>query len=134
RIAGQERSDDEAGLREDDREEDPVHPGSIRRDELEQLLVGVKEQVDHEATRSSACARSSFRSSMSSMPAEMRTRPSVMPMAARRSAGTEACVMVAGWEMSVSTPPRLSASACSRTLFNSRRAASSDPTSNASMP
>ena len=34
-----------------------------------------------------------------------------MPSAARRSAGTDACVIVAGWEMSVSTPPRLSASA-----------------------
>ena len=56
---------------------------------------------------------------MSSMPAEMRTRPSVMPIAARRSAGTDACVIVAGWEMSVSTPPRLSASAISRTLFRS---------------
>ena len=53
-----------------------------------------------------------------------------MPIAARRSAGTDACVIVAGWEMSVSTPPRLSASASSRTLLSSRRAASSDPRSN----
>ena len=57
-----------------------------------------------------------------------------MPRAARRSAGTDACVMVAGWEMSVSTPPRLSASAHSRTELSSRRAASSDPRSNAIMP
>ena len=34
-----------------------------------------------------------------------------MPIAARRSGGTEACVIVAGCEISVSTPPRLSASA-----------------------
>ena len=59
---------------------------------------------------------------MSSMPTEIRTRPSVMPMAARRSAGTEACVIVAGCEMSVSTPPRLSASAISRTPFSTARA------------
>ena len=71
---------------------------------------------------------------MSSMPAEMRTRPSVMPMAARRSGGTDAWVIVAGWEMRLSTPPRLSASASSRTLLSSRRAASSDPRSNESMP
>ena len=36
--------------------------------------------------------------------------------------------------MSVSTPPRLSASACRRTAFSSRRAASSEPRSKASMP
>ena len=58
---------------------------------------------------------------MSSMPAEMRTRPSVMPRAARRSAGTEACVIVAGCEMSVSTPPRLSASATAARELSSRR-------------
>ena len=42
---------------------------------------------------------------MSSIPTEIRTRPSVMPMAARRSGGTEAWVIVAGCEISVSTPP-----------------------------
>ena len=42
-----------------------------------------------------------------------------MPSAARRSAGTEACVIVAGCEISVSTPPRLSASAHSRTALSS---------------
>ena len=56
---------------------------------------------------------------MSSMPAEIRTRPSVMPSAARCSAGTDACVIVAGCEISVSTPPRLSASDISRTPFSS---------------
>ena len=40
-----------------------------------------------------------------------------MPSAARRSAGTDACVIVAGWEMSVSTPPRLSARAIGHTGF-----------------
>ena len=71
---------------------------------------------------------------MSSMPAEILTRPSVIPIAARRSAGTDAWVIVAGCEISDSTPPRLSASAWRVTPFSSRRAASSDPSSNASMP
>ena len=74
------------------------------------------------------------RSSTSSMPAEMRTRPSVMPMAARRSGGTEACVIVAGCEIRLSTPPRLSASASRRTRLRKRRACSSDPSSNDSIP
>src|SRR4029079_608327 len=47
----------------------------------------------------------------------MRTMPSPMPSAARRSGGSEACVIVAGWLISVSTPPRLSAR-----LITSRRA------------
>ena len=46
----------------------------------------------------------------SSMPTEIRTRPSVMPSSARCSAGTEAWVIDAGCEIRVSTPPRLSAS------------------------
>ena len=54
--------------------------------------------------------------------------------AARLSAGTDACVIVAGCEMSVSTPPRLSASASRWTLFNNRLAAASDPSSKASIP
>ena len=40
-----------------------------------------------------------------------------MPSAVRRSTGTDACVIVAGCEISDSTPPRLSASASSRTPF-----------------
>ena len=58
---------------------------------------------------------------MSSIPAEIRTRPSVMPIAARRSGGTDACVIVAGCEMSVSTPPRLSASDISWTPLKRAR-------------
>ena len=59
---------------------------------------------------------------MSSMPAEMRIRLSDRPMAARRSGGTEAWVIDAGWQTSVSTPPRLSASAISRKRLSARRA------------
>ena len=54
---------------------------------------------------------------MSSIPADIRTRPSVMPSAARWLAGTDAWVMVAGWEIRVSTPPRLSARDIRRTPF-----------------
>ena len=57
------------------------------------------------------------------MPAEIRTRPSPRPSAARRSGGTEAWVIDAGWPMSDSTPPRLSASAKIRTRSTTRRAA-----------
>src|ERR1035438_1119568 len=45
-------------------------------------------------------------SSTSSIPTEIRTRPSVMPMALRPFAPSAAWVMVAGCEMSVSTGPR----------------------------
>ena len=48
--------------------------------------------------------------------------------------GTDAWVIVAGCEISDSTPPRLSASEWSLTPFSMRRAASSEPSSNASMP
>ena len=47
---------------------------------------------------------SSIRSCGSSIPAEILTSPSVKPIFARCSAGTDACVIDAGWEMSVSTP------------------------------
>ena len=64
----------------------------------------------------------------------MRTSPSVMPSRARVSGSTEACVIVAGCEISVSTPPRLSASVQRRTDSNTVRAFSSDPTSKATIP
>ena len=45
------------------------------------------------------------------MPTDMRTNPSVMPRRFRScECGTEACVIVAGCEIRVSTPPRLSPS------------------------
>ena len=64
------------------------------------------------------------------MPTEMRTKPSVIPSFARCSGGTEACVMVAGCEIKVSTPPRLSANEQSFTRPRKRFAFSNDPTSN----
>src|SRR3989304_5483028 len=47
-----------------------------------------------------------MRSSTSSMPTEMRTRPSVMPIFCRSSGGTEAWVMGAGCEVGGSAPAR----------------------------
>ena len=47
----------------------------------------------------------------SSMPTDSRTMLSVRPICARRSIGTLACVIDAGWQTRLSTPPRLSASA-----------------------
>ena len=46
---------------------------------------------------------------MSSIPTEMRTMPSVIPIAFRPFSPSAACVMVAGCEISVSTPPNDSA-------------------------
>jgi hypothetical protein len=79
-------------------------------------------------------SRSARRSATSSIPAEIRTNPSVRPSAARWSGGTDACVIEAGCPISDSTPPRLSASANSFTRSTTRFAASIDPMSKASMP
>src|SRR5262249_365978 len=130
RIAGQKRREDEPGLGKDDRKQDAVDPGAVGVNELDEVLVEVEDEIDH----ASACLMSSMRSCGSSIPAEMRTMLSVRPMAWRRSGGTDACVMEAGWQMSVSTPPRLSASAISSTRLQTSRAASNVPTSNESMP
>src|SRR5688500_14954071 len=52
---------------------------------------------------------SAIRSSTLSMPTDRRTSPSSMPRSARTSSGSEACVMIAGCSIRLSTPPRLSA-------------------------
>ena len=57
------------------------------------------------------------------MPTLSRTRPSSTPRAGRTSAGMLACVIVAGWPISDSTPPRLSARLNSRVRVRSRWAA-----------
>jgi hypothetical protein len=48
-----------------------------------------------------------MRSSLSSIPTEIRTKRSVTPSARRVSRGVEACVISAGNEIKLSTPPRL---------------------------
>jgi hypothetical protein len=46
RVARKKRRDDEASLREDDAEEQPVDPGPIRIDQLGQMSVEVEDEVD----------------------------------------------------------------------------------------
>ena len=58
------------------------------------------------------------------MPGERRINVSDSPRAARRSAGIDACVMRAGWQMSDFTPPRLSPSVKNR-LFETNLVTSS---------
>src|SRR3546814_6643768 len=65
---------------------------------------------DLPATARKAWAKSAIRSSASSQPMEMRTILSPIASAFFRSAGTDRCVIAAGWLASVSVPPRLTAS------------------------
>src|SRR4030095_16395009 len=109
RVAGEKEADEQAGLREDDQRQSELADDA---DQLGDVVDGVKKVLKeiHEI-RANAWSRSSFKSSTSSMPTEIRTRSSVMPICCRLSAGTDACGIVAGWLESVATPPRLSASA-----------------------
>src|SRR5438105_1216199 len=66
--------------------------------------------TDDQYLHANACSRSAIRSPTSSTPHERRSRSSRRPSAARRSAGTEACVIDAGWLIRLSTPPSDSAS------------------------
>src|SRR6266403_950909 len=65
------------------------------------------------------------------MPTEIRTMPSVMPILRRPSSPTAACVIVAGCEIRVSTPPRDSANEHTRTLRSILLAFASDQRSEA---
>ena len=56
--------------------------------------------------------------------------PSVMPIALRPFSPSAACVMVAGCEISVSTPPSDSPNEHTRNFFSIRLAFFSDPVSN----
>ena len=67
---------------------------------------------------------------MSSMPTEMRTMPSVMPIALRPFAPKPACVIVAGCEIKVSTPPSDSPREHTRSFFSILLAFFRDPVSN----
>ena len=60
-----------------------------------------------------AWSRSLIMSLTFSMPVDSLMSPSVMPTFSLMSAGIDACVMLAGWHTSDSTPPRLSASVIS---------------------
>src|SRR5690606_4499924 len=77
----------------------------------------------------SASSRSRRRSPTSSMPTLRRTSESLMPRRARRSGGTEAWVITAGWLSRLSTPPSDSARVNSRVREQKRLAASKPPLS-----
>ena len=55
RVARQERRDDEPGLGEDDQEEQPVDPDTVGADELEQMAVAMKDEVDDVGMRPLLC-------------------------------------------------------------------------------
>src|SRR5690606_2596374 len=74
-----------------------------------------------------ALSRSACRSATASTPTLSRTRLSVTPSAALRSAGTDAWVMIAGWLTRLSTPPSDSASANNFVRSQKRLAASAPP-------
>src|SRR5690349_10324561 len=61
------------------------------------------------ATQSSAYVRSRIKSSADSIPTERRTSESLIPAAARAAASIDACVIVAGCAIKLSTPPSDSA-------------------------
>jgi hypothetical protein len=68
---------------------------------------------DHPAN---ACAMSAISSSGCSMPIEARISAGVMPISRPASSLSPECTVVAGWQISDSVPPRLTASlnSCSR--------------------
>src|ERR1035437_5892007 len=80
-------------------------------------------------TAASACSRSSIRSSLSSIPIDKRTLPSLMPINTRSSAETDPCVVVAECDASDSTPPSDSAFRKILIAPRKRAAASREPRS-----
>src|SRR5262249_39907399 len=91
-------------------------------------LVSVERaDVGGRNSQPSASFGSRWRSSPPWRPTLGRISPSPTPRARRSSAGMLACVIVAGWHPSDSTPPRLSARANNRVLVRNRRAASAPP-------
>src|SRR5215510_2407720 len=70
---------------------------------------------------------SASRSLGSSTPIDRRIVPSVMPSALRSSALMPECVVEAGWQISDSVPPRLTASLMSWMLLRSLNATSRPP-------
>src|SRR2546423_152257 len=72
--------------------------------------------ADDQNFHPNACSRSAIRSPTSPPPHDGGGRPSRSPSPARRSGGTEACVIDAGWLIRLSTPPSDSASEKTRTF------------------
>src|SRR5690606_19584002 len=74
-------------------------------------------------------SRSAIKSSESSIPVEIRSSVSEIPAAARASGAIPACVMVAAWEIKLSTPPKDSASVNNDNPLRKRRSVCSSPSS-----
>src|SRR5690606_13522456 len=85
-------------------------------------------------TSSSACARSSIRSSPSSIPTEMRTSPSGMPIASLSAVATEKWDVLPGCEIRLSTPPMDGPIPKRRVRSTTIRAAASSASSKDSSP
>jgi DNA invertase Pin-like site-specific DNA recombinase len=83
-------------------------PGHTLKNELE-IIDYTK--LSQPFTRSKACFKSANKSSMSSIPTDNLIKESSIPSFFRCSAGTEACVMIAGCSIKDSTPPSDSAKA-----------------------
>src|SRR5438067_1050476 len=92
------------------------------------------QNCDAELDHGRACSKSATRSSMSSIPTDTRTIPSVRPIAARCSGVSCVCVTDAGCTTSVFVPPRLAAGDAMRTRSRNLRPAAASPASNASIP
>src|SRR5579883_2031069 len=98
------------------------------------VTAGTPEAARVGYSPSQACSRSSRRSSTSSTPQERRITPSVIPSVARRSSGIDAWVIDAGWLMRLSTPPRDSARAKTRTRPSTCAARARVPRSTVTIP
>src|SRR5271167_451820 len=86
---------------------------------------GLLQYLPH--TASSAAARSAIRSSASSMPTDIRINASVIPKRSRVCLATPECVVLAGCDIKVSVPPRLTASLITCSASSSRKASASPP-------
>src|SRR6476661_105573 len=100
-----------AGAKDRDRggaRDHPVHHHAAGDQNLDQL----QERVGgHQPPR--ACAKSATMSSAASMPTDTLTVPGPTPSSVRSAGVRPRCEVISGYEMVVSTPPRLAANATS---------------------
>src|SRR5439155_20008382 len=121
---------DEAVVSLDDQaSREPVRVGE--QGTAEGVLLGNQAQACAAGAATSACARSSIRSSTDSMPTERRTR---LRGAAKGALAVDACVIRAGTSIRLSTPPRLSARSHSFVRATRATASSSVAARNETMP
>ena len=117
-------------------EEGPNSPTHLKHEEVSEDAAGAAQIGVHRRESAAkthppkAPSRSAIKSATSSTPTDSRTSVSEIPSAARCAGGTDACVMIAGCSIRLSTPPRLSASAKIRHRSRKRRDSSRPPFSN----